>query len=120
MRYFLSLKLEAEPEQVSQITNILGVEPNSPPDNWSYELVVNDIENNNFVEYFMGILEGRFDKLSEIGISRDDISIWMLYEYEGECNIEFKASDLKLLGDNGISLCISCYEAGGYITFNTD
>ena len=44
------------------------------------------------------------------GISREDISIWVLYEYEGQCNMEYDPESMKKLGESGILLCISCWE----------
>jgi hypothetical protein len=110
MKYFFSLRIDAKPEQVSKITDILDVEPNFPQVAWGYKLDIKDNGYTNFVEYFLGFLEGRLDKLDDVGISREDISIWMIYEYEEQCNMEFTPSDMKKLGDNGITFCISCYK----------
>lgn len=111
MKHFFSLRIDAKPKQISKITNILGIEPNYPQVAWGYKLNVKDNSYTNFVEYFLGVLDGKYHKLQEIGITRDDISIWMIYEYEEQCNMEFTPSDMKKLGDNGITFCISCYEA---------
>ena len=51
-----------------------------------------------------------YEKLESIGISREDISIWILYEYEGQCNMEYDPVSMKKMGENGIVLCISCWE----------
>ena len=110
MRYFFSLEISANPEQADKITNILGIEPNYPQVAWGYKLIVKDNAYTNFIDYFLGILEGKYDKLQDIGITREHISIWMIYEYEEQCNMEFTPSDMKKLGDNGITFCISCYE----------
>jgi len=110
MRYFFSLEIIANSEQADKITQILGVESNYPQVAWGYKLVVKDNAYTNFIDCFLSILEGKYDKLQEIGITRDQISIWMIYEYEEQCNMEFSPSDMKRLGDNGITFCISCYE----------
>lgn len=110
MKYFFSLRITADSEQVDKITHILGVEPNCPQDTWGYKLNIEDDAYVNFIDIFLNILEGKYDKLYAIGIARDNISIWMIYEYEEQCNMEFLPSDMKKLGDNGITFCVSCYD----------
>lgn len=66
-----------------------------------------------FINIFLDILEGHYEELESIGIARDNISIWMIYEYNQQCNMEFLPKDMKRLGDNKITLCISCYQVGG-------
>jgi hypothetical protein len=110
MKYFFSLRINTKKELISKINDILGTEANYPQVGWGHELESNDIEYINFIEYYMNILEGKFDKLLEIGITRNDISIWIIYSYEEQCNLDFTPNDLKKLGDNGVALCISCYK----------
>jgi hypothetical protein len=64
-----------------------------------------------FVDVFLGVLDGHFTSLERIGVSRDDITVWLLYEYDEQCNLELPAADMKRLGDSGISLCISCWQS---------
>lgn len=40
------------------------------------------------------------------------ISIWRYYEYDEQCNFEFSPQELKRMGDNGITFCISCWDTG--------
>ncbi len=62
-----------------------------------------------FIHHFLDMLEGKYDQLKSMGISKEDISVWLLYEYDNQCNMEFLPDNLKRLGDNGISLCVSCW-----------
>jgi hypothetical protein len=48
--------------------------------------------------------------LVQHGFDFDEVSIWYLYEYSGQCNMEFEPQDLKRLGNLGVRLCISCWE----------
>ena len=64
----------------------------------------------NCIEYFLDLLEGNYEKLSLVGVERDDISIWLLYEYDQQCNMEFLPHNLKRMGENGIVLCVSCWQ----------
>ena len=62
-----------------------------------------------YISEFIKLLEGKYDALEKIGITRDMISIWYLYEYDQQCNMEFSPETMKKLADNGITLCISCW-----------
>jgi hypothetical protein len=88
MTYYYSLRIGASDEQVEDINGILGVKSNYPPD-WGLKLI--ERENDeiiHFIDYFLSILNGKYEQLERIGITRDDISVWMLYEYDNECNME--------------------------------
>jgi hypothetical protein len=67
-----------------------------------------------FVNTFLYILEGKYGELFKVGVEKSDITIWMYYEYDSQCNLEFLPQDLKRLGDNDISLCISCWQSNDY------
>ena len=67
----------------------------------------------NFIETFLSYLNGKERELLELGVRSENISIWMLYEYDGQCNLEFSPSDMKRLGEKEISLCVSCWESLG-------
>lgn len=55
----------------------------------------------------MDIPESNFERLSKVSIDRERISIWMLYEYDNQCNIEFTSANLLRLGSNRINPCVS-------------
>ena len=65
-----------------------------------------------FVDRFLNLLDGKYNALSKIGVSREDITIWRYYEYDQECNLEIAPNKIKRLGEQGISLCISCWQQG--------
>ncbi|MDH8702594.1 hypothetical protein M2138_001962 [Dysgonomonadaceae bacterium PH5-43] len=98
-------------EQQECITKILDINYSKQNGSfWTLELVENENDATiDFINYFLDILNGKFMELESIGIQRDNISIWFLYQYENQCNMEFKSKDLKRLGENGIDLCISCW-----------
>jgi len=100
-------------EYTEKISILLGIKPSERLGHiWSLEIKEKeDDEYFDCIRYYLDILEGRYEKLASIGVSKDDISVWLLYEYDNECNMEFSPDDLKRLGDNGISLCISCWPA---------
>lgn len=104
------------------ITEIIGVKPTDKgfektrqetPNTWTYQVIEEQKDPfYDFINRFLDLLENKYDKLAEIGIKRSDISFWYLYEYDQQCNMEFDPTRLKRLGDNGITLCISCWDSG--------
>ena len=93
-----------------QLNNVIGVSSNFPHADWGIEIIQSDENFSGILVYFLSLLEGKYEKLESIGISREDISIWVLYEYEGQCNMEYDPVSMKKLGESGILLCISCWE----------
>lgn len=111
--YYYSLRINTvNLIQVRQVNELLGVRSNYPKeDDWSLEVVPKEDDPPFlFIDYFLSLLEGKYEKLESIGISRENISIWILYEYEGQCNMEYDPESMKKLGESGILLCISCWE----------
>jgi hypothetical protein len=98
------------------ISDIIGIESNSHPSLiWDVTVAREDeSEYFPFIDYFLSILDGKYDKLKEIGIERNDISIWFIYYYDAQCNMEFSPKDMYNIGKEGITLCISCYDIHDY------
>jgi hypothetical protein len=111
---FYTLEIDTNKEKFQKINDILGVNSDISKDYWCYELVHGDnkleIKETTVVAHFLNILEGKYEQLSVEGIQRKDITVWIIYEYDNQCNMEFHPEDTKRLGENGIVLCISCYE----------
>jgi hypothetical protein len=111
-----SLRIWVSEKNSRKIDEILGVETNQDITTW---WTLDHIEKENdeyisFVEYFLSILDGKYDKLAEIGIQRDDITIWKIYAYDAQCNMEFSPEEMYNMGKEGIKLCISCYDIHDY------
>lgn len=104
----------------SEISGILGVETNYMNEtNWNY-LLTNIKKNKrvNTLEVFYNLLVNKFEELeSKLGIEKSDISIWLVIEYDGECNIVLEKEELKYLSDLGINFCISIYKMNLKIEF---
>ena len=111
MKYIYRLQIDFGDSKASDITKILGVEPTSVRHTvWELELTENEADQPiNFVGRFMAILGGKFDALAVLGVRKNDVTVWLLYEYKGECNLEFSAQDMKVLGNSGVALCVSCW-----------
>lgn len=113
-----SLRITSDIYQVENINSVLSISPTSVDSGWEYSIGDTSDLYSDAVSYISKLLTRKIELLEDIGITRDDISIWFLYEYEGECNMEFNHEDLKKVSDLGISLCISCWEKNSTITFD--
>ena len=92
----------------------MGIKSNNPL-SWELQLIQEEYDEYiPFIGYFLSLLEGKYDQLKKNGIKRDDISVWLLYEYDGQCNLEFSPQDMYNLGKEGITFCISCYDIHDY------
>jgi hypothetical protein len=113
MQMFYRIQIQSQACFPEDITHALGVSPSTSHKNlWIYE--VNQKESDppfDFVDKSLEILSPNYSKLEKLGISRKEISIWHLYEYNSQCNMEFSPEDMRRLGENGLTLCISCWEA---------
>ncbi len=110
--YCYSLRIDVINEnQIHQINEILGVNSNYLGEIWELEIIRKEGDTPfYFVDHFLSLLKGKYEKLEAINVLRENIAIWILYEYEDQCNMEFSPREMKELGTNGITLCISCWE----------
>ena len=77
--YYLQIASDDVPNSV--ISNILGVKSNYPEGEAFWKFLLNKkLGKTSFVKRAIQLLEGKFEKLKSIGIERNDISVWMLYE----------------------------------------
>lgn len=98
-------------EQKSKVSELLHLEPirDINPD-WCIEIEERE-KYFDFINYFLDTMEGKYEELKAIGINKEHISIWFLYEYDNQCNLEFLPKDLKRIGENDITLCVSCWSS---------
>jgi hypothetical protein len=123
MRHIYVLRIICEKTVVQLVSNILRIDNNNPRNNsknnqycsWEFNLIQEKLDPPvDFVNTFLNILEGKYEELFKVGVEKSDITTWMYYEYDSQCNLEFSPQDLKRLGDNDISLCISCWQSNDY------
>ena len=118
----LQISFSPNIETYNSITDLLGTKatnkdltkfPLGIPGTWTHTVILNGQDPYfDFINNFLDILENKYEKLEDLGIQRNDISVWLFYEYDSQCNMEFDPLRLKRLGDNGITLCISCWDSG--------
>lgn len=107
-----SLRIDSNKSNYNDISRILEINIEDFSRGWIYEITQVGNEHVDFINLFLDILDGKYDLLHKLGVLRDNISIWMVYPFRDQCNLEFLPKDLKRLGENEVTLCISCYESG--------
>jgi len=102
------LRISTDKENYDILSSVLNVIPTSTREYW--ELSIKEVSAKDYpLTYLASLIENNIQHLNRNGIRNEDITIWYLYEYDGQCNMEFHPAELKKLGDNGIVLCISCW-----------
>ena len=121
MKYYnLYIHLENSSETYEAITEIIGVNPTktSPSkfdtnafDTWWYQVIESEHDSSiDFINIFLDLIEPNFDKLANLGIQKSNILIWLVYEYDKQCSLEFHPQEMKRIGELGIGLNIDCFE----------
>jgi len=104
------LRINSKNNDSQSITSILGIKATSENNGWEVSIVEKSNLYSKAIDYFLVLIEKNIEKLNQIGILKEDLSIWYLYEYDQQCNMEFQPNELKRMGDQGITLCISCWK----------
>ena len=112
-QYIYQLKIRCKSkDQLDLVSDILDTKPNRHDEEavWWFEIEQGEDEPyRDFVSLFLGILSGKYESLARLGIFKSDISIFYIYHYHEQCNMEFPSDMLKVLGAHGITFCISCW-----------
>lgn len=110
------LNIPAQNEHHEKINKILGV-TSRPTHGDTWRWVVRQNEKDpyfDFINVFSGLLLSKKDELENVGVTFSAISFWIIYWYDSQCNLEFDPIRLKILSDNDIKLCITCYDVHDY------
>ncbi len=113
MRYNAYIEIEFDPNSINKISDILGVNANKHINgNWIYFISIDeDGDWVDFYDVFYNILKDKIQILDEeLKINKDQINIWLVLEYEGQCNFEINPNDLAKLSSLEVTLCVSCYQ----------
>jgi hypothetical protein len=106
------LRINTDEMKYELLNKQLNLLPTSDVGGWEFSIEESSALFNTSIDYLLSLLEQKIDVLRIIGISNEDISLWYLYEYDQQCNIEFDSIALKRMGNLGITLCISCWQKG--------
>ena len=105
------LRIDTDPMHFETLNDLFDLKKNQDPKGyWEYEIDENDRSFNNAINTITDKIEKNSKHLAKYGISSDNMAIWIFYEYEEQCNLEFAPFELKRLSENNLSLCISCWE----------
>lgn len=107
---YYSIRVNANKLIHNNLSQVLGVENTTNSSMWIYEVVPEDGVYFDFVDEFFSLLDGNYASLVQLGVSKEDISFWVLYGYKDQCNLEFTPNQLLRLGQSEIHLCISCFQ----------
>lgn len=101
--------LRVNTKDIKSVEEILGIQSISN-DIWIHELIQKeDNEYIDCIDIFSKILIDNLILLEERWIRKEDISIWLLYNFEDQCNLEFSVEQIKKVSELGLWLNISCY-----------
>jgi hypothetical protein len=127
--YRLNIDTDGTEKNYNEISKVLGVQPTSFPagrfnknpfDIWTY--CVDETDDGpyyDFINEFLDILEPNFSDLEKLGVTRDKIIFWRIYEYDQQCCMEYHPKEMKRLGESGIVMCIDCYQTGEQTNTNS-
>lgn len=105
------LKINSGKINSEKITDVLKVIPSSVDFFWEFSIDENNKLYTKAIVFFADLIESNMQKLKDIGVNEEDISVWFYKPYEGECNMEFSPKEMERLSFNNITLCISCWES---------
>ena len=120
MKYHrLYIHTNSSSDTFNGVTNLLGLQPTETEDDkaspdryssWLYEVETGDEDSYyDFINSFLDILEPKFADLEKLGVTKDNILFWLLYEYDQQCGMEFHPQEMLRLGQSGIHLNIDCW-----------
>ena len=104
------LKIHTDKQNFNLLNDLFEYTTSSKEGVWEYGLEEDSAGFANALCHLIDLLESKQQQLVQHGFDFDEVSIWYLYEYSGQCNMEFEPQDLKRLGNLGVRLCISCWE----------
>lgn len=111
------LRIENPEHDTDVISSILDVVPTSKDRWWDLDIEELSPQFTYALRYFADILEGKTEELKALGY---DITVWYLREYKQQCNMEFSFEDLQRLVKCNATLCISCWQEGGFIDLSIE
>lgn len=112
MKYIYKLEILSSEEYIQKIYDQLKISTAKiTSTSWRLELTQN--ENDDYIYFitiFVGIISKNINHFKALNIKPEDITVWVLYAYKDQCNMEFSPEQMNKLCQFGITLCISCWE----------
>lgn len=105
--------LEIKSSNSYGVMQIMGIGECSNDQNYQYRIVDGDdpldIEEDYVLEHYLNLLEKHKESLLRID-DKHTITLWMTYEYDDQCNMEFPTEHVRRMADLNVYLCISAYQ----------
>ena len=112
MNIYCSLRIRTD-QDLDTVNKIMDMNINHKISSlWTLDIEASkDNPYSKILNQFIDLIEAKFSILNSIGIYKNDVSIWLLMESEGEeqSNIEFDAELLARLSTNIVTFCISSW-----------
>jgi hypothetical protein len=110
MGSFYRLQIRCNSQNNEKLESILGKSNDEPAVGWGLKIEEDSPKFTQALNLYVELIDANIKELRKYDISADDITIWYMYEYEQQCNMEFWPDITKRIGELGIVLCISCWE----------
>jgi hypothetical protein len=120
MKYYqLFIDTDNNFETYNSVSKLLEIQPTEKEEDkkstdrystWMYMVTETDTDSYfDFINSFLDLLEPKFVDLEKLGVTKDKILFWLLYEYDQQCGMEFHPQEMARLGQSGIHLNIDCW-----------
>jgi hypothetical protein len=110
MKDTYKLKINCDKSQIKDLEKLLE-KPSTNSENLFWEWCIDDdLKPTDAFDKYLNLLDGKYDDLKKISIDRESISIWRYYTYDQECSLEISPETMVRIGQQGIVLCISCWQ----------
>lgn len=113
MKFEYELKIIAPNNTIAEeIYNLIGIRK-AVVDEYIWSYIITEEEKDSPVEFinvFTNIIHKNKNQLKTIGVEKENITIWLYYEYDVQCNIELRPDELKKLSEAEVPFCISCWQ----------
>lgn len=95
-----------------KITELFGFSSaDSDLNTWTYQLREKDEDEYvDFTKIFEDLLTPNMKALNKIGVTSNDMSIWVVYEYFRQCSLGFSSLELQRISNLNVPLSIDCHE----------
>ena len=110
MRTAYEIRINCDEQGKKNIEGILGLSGDDSTRGWCLAIEEDSPQFLDALTIFSNLISSNLRKLYKVGIKTEMITFWYLYEYEGQCNMEFWPDTTQKIGELGIVLCISCWE----------
>lgn len=112
MNIYCSLRIRTD-QDLDTVNKIMDMNINHKSSSlWMLDIEASkDNPHSKILNQFIDLIEAKFSILNSIGIYKNDVSIWLLMESDGEeqSNIEFDAELLSRLSANIVIFCLSSW-----------